>query len=53
MNYKIIIQAHSFHDDVIGAKEDIAYALENKGITAKFIDVVPEEVAAEKRGEKK
>lgn len=44
MNYKIIIQANMpcADDEIIGAKEAIADALELMGCSVEFINVMPE-----------
>ena len=46
MNYKIIIQANfaSKEDEIIGAKEAIADALELMGCDVGYINVMPAEV---------
>lgn len=43
MNYKIIIQAHisCAEDEVLGAKEAIAEALEIMGCSVDYINVMP------------
>lgn len=43
MNYKIIIQAHIYcaDDEIIGAKEAIADALEIMGCDVGYINVMP------------
>lgn len=44
MNYKIIIQANIYspEEEIIGAKEAIADALELMGCSVGFINVMPE-----------